>query len=239
MGEKYFRGKAGMRFAHILVEGQTEETFVKTVFNPYFLNFNINFTPIIVSTKRIKSGLKFKGGVSTYQKIKKDIRHIINDASAEIITTMFDYYGLPDDFPGKNTLPSTSCFEQAKHLEEAFAADINNPKFIPFIMLHEFEAFAFIDPAQFSLIFPDKNIQPRLMDIKNQFSSVEEINDGAATHPSQRIELLVSEYKKNLHGPIITKRIGINPILKQCAHFRAWVEKIVDFARKGKIAFFT
>ena len=215
-----------MKFIQILVEGQTEETFVKSVFNPYFLRLEVHITPIILSTKRIKSGLKFKGGVSTYQKIRKDILHILGNTSAEIVTTMFDYYGLPDDFPGKISMTPGTCFAKVNHLETEFAKDINNQRFIPFLMLHEFEAFVFVAPDTVSKVFPGLNIVSQLTRIKNYYRTPEEINDGLETHPSKRIEGLAPEYRKSVHGPIITKRIGMDTMLQECPHFNQWIQRI-------------
>ena len=215
-----------MKFIHILVEGQTEETFTRNILQPYFLSASVNVNPVIIQTKRIKSGLKFRGGVSKYEKIRKDIFHLINDTSAEVINTFLDYYALPHDFPGKDTIPTGSCFNRVQYLENAFATDIDNPRFIPFIMLHEFEAFVFVSPQDASSIFPDLNIEAGLMGIKRRFQSPEEINDGENTHPSRRLEILAPEYRKNLHGPLITKRAGIEALLKECRHFNEWVQKI-------------
>lgn len=215
-----------MKFVQVLVEGQTEEAFIKSVFDPYLLSFDISITPVILATKRIKSGLKFKGGVSSYQKIRKDIMHLIGNTSAKVITTMFDYYGLPEDFPGKDTIPSGVCFDKVEYLEDTFASDINDRRFIPFLMLHEFETFAFVSPNIVNNVFPDLNIEQSLTRIKSGYTCPEEINDGPETHPSKRIERLAAEYRKNLHGPIITKRIGMDPILQECPHFNRWVERI-------------
>jgi len=45
--------------AHVLVEGQTEETFIRTVLGPYLAVRGIYLTPVLVATKRIKFGKDF------------------------------------------------------------------------------------------------------------------------------------------------------------------------------------
>ncbi len=57
-----------MKKVLILVEGQTEETFVKQVLSPYLNRFDIFIIPTIIVTKRVKIGADFKGGVPEYPK---------------------------------------------------------------------------------------------------------------------------------------------------------------------------
>ena len=86
----------------ILVEGQTEETFVRDLLMPHLAQFGIYPTPVLVETKRDETGLKYKGGVSNYRKIKRDVMRLLHDTNAVAVTTMLDFYGLPHDFPGRD-----------------------------------------------------------------------------------------------------------------------------------------
>ena len=56
---------------------------------------------IICTTKRTKTE-KFKGGVSNYQKIRNELLILCKRHKNEKITTMFDYYGMPDNTPEIN-----------------------------------------------------------------------------------------------------------------------------------------
>ncbi len=47
---------------YVVVEGQTEEAFVKGVLRPYLRDRSVWAEPIIVSTSRANGGRKFKGG---------------------------------------------------------------------------------------------------------------------------------------------------------------------------------
>src|ERR1043166_6292420 len=89
----------------ILVEGQTEERFVKDVLGPAFFARNLFFHPTILVTKRVKSGSSFQGGVTSFAKFKKDALRLLNTGGPVMITTMLDYYGLPSDFPGMQSRP--------------------------------------------------------------------------------------------------------------------------------------
>jgi hypothetical protein len=42
--------------AYVLVEGQTEETFVKRVLGPRLAAVEVFLTPILAATKRVKEG---------------------------------------------------------------------------------------------------------------------------------------------------------------------------------------
>ena len=64
----------------ILVEGQTEERFVKDVLQPHLWSREIHPEPKIVTTKVVKVGPQFKGGVSTFRKIETDILRLLGDS---------------------------------------------------------------------------------------------------------------------------------------------------------------
>lgn len=91
-----------MKQVNILVEGQTEETFVKELLYPYLFEYGITINPVIISTKRIKEGGKFKGGLSNsnYDHFINDLKRLINSTPHGIVTTFIDYYRLPSKFPG-------------------------------------------------------------------------------------------------------------------------------------------
>jgi Domain of unknown function (DUF4276) len=84
----------------ILVEGQTEERFVKQVLQPHLLSLNLNITPTLLTTKFVKSGPNFKGGVTSFQKFESDLRRLLGGAGGgAVVTTMLDYIGFQTTFP--------------------------------------------------------------------------------------------------------------------------------------------
>jgi len=89
----------------ILVEGQTEERFVKGVLGPAFFSRELFFHATILVTKRVKDGPNFKGGVTTFAKFRNDAQRLLNSAGDALVTTMVDYYRLPADFPGMDSRP--------------------------------------------------------------------------------------------------------------------------------------
>jgi len=77
----------------ILVEGQTEERFVKDVLGPAFFERELFLNATILVTKRVKGGPNFKGGVTNYAKFKNDTQRLLNSAGGALVTTMLDYSG--------------------------------------------------------------------------------------------------------------------------------------------------
>ncbi len=69
------------RIIYVIVEGQTEEQFIKKILSNYFLEFQIYFKPIIIETSRTPHQ-KHKGGFVNYNHIKKDIQKVIKMATA-------------------------------------------------------------------------------------------------------------------------------------------------------------
>lgn len=228
MGEELTgRPACTMKKVLIYVEGQTEETFVRNILAPYLLHrCQVLLVPILARTKRTKAGRTFKGGIVSYAKVKKDILRLLTDSSAALVTTMIDYYGLPNDFPGKNSLPLGTPYQRVTHLEKEFARDINHSRFLPFIILHEFEAFVLVDPNELSQTLPQHkaNLPQLVRSIGGQMP--EEVNEGKDTHPSARIRRYFPSYQKALHGPLIVQRVGLESIRCRCPHFNDWLSKL-------------
>jgi len=208
---------------NIFVEGQTEETFVRDVLAPYFVPQEIYLNPILVLTSP-----GHKGGIVSYDQVKRQINRLcLSDATA-YLTTLIDYYGLPTNFPAYNELPQAPASERVLHLEEAFAEDIDKGNFIPNFLLHEFEALLFCDPEKFGDWIDCEEPVQILQAIKDQFVTPEDINNSPETAPSKRILAAVPNYRKTLHGPLIAGDIGIDVIREECPHFDAWVDKIAQ-----------
>ena len=208
----------------ILVEGQAEETFVRDVLAPYLLGKSVYVFAKLATTKRVKSGPDFKGGIVSYGKVKNDIVRLLHDTSAVMVTTMIDFYGLPEDFPGRKKMPRGSCYKRVAYLEHELQKDINHHKFLPYLTLHEFEAMAFVSPDRIANAFPGTNVIGKLRAIRSEFQSPEEIDEEEP--PSERLSALLPEYEKPLHGPLAILEIGIDEIRGECAHFDEWLKKL-------------
>ena len=207
----------------VLAEGQTEERFIKDVLCPYFWEIEIDVIPTIAVTKRVKSGPDFKGGITDYQKVANDVRRLLSDTDAAAVTTFIDYYGLPSDFPGMMSRPPGNPIQRVGHVETAWRSQIANLRFHPYLMTHEFEALLFSKPDELSKALNVPNALSQLQEVRESFSSPEEINESPQSAPSRRILSITPGYQKIVHGPIVAGRIGLQLIREQCTHFNDWL----------------
>lgn len=222
-----------MRRVLVLAEGQTEEAFVGRVLYPHFLVLGLALRPVVIATKRVKAGGKFKGGITSYQQVRHEVRLLLNDSGVVAVTTMIDLYGLPDDFPGKSSLPpGGSCYDRLAHLEQSFGAEIDHPRFTPYLSLHEFEALLLVSPEEIGKALPE---QPSMTGLAAEISGLapEEINEGPETHPAARIRRVAPGYRKVAYGPTIAARIGLAAIRERCSHFDRWLRRLEDLARRA------
>ena len=190
---------------HFVVEGQTEEEFVNSVLADHLGQFNISSDARCVETSRRKPrhyrGTTtpqriFRGGISDYARARKDIELWMKEdqkANARF-TTMFDLYMLPDDFPGCLPAP-TDPYLGIESIENAFAQDLVDSRFIPYIQLHEFEALILAEPERLASAFleHDAPIQA-LVDLAARYPSPELIDDGVETAPLKRTIRVIGKH---------------------------------------------
>lgn len=214
-----------MKNVYIYCEGQTEESFIYKVLGPFFGNMEIWVSPIICSTKRTSSK-KYKGGVSDYGKIKKELSMICRQHHNEIVTTMFDYYAMPADTPMIDC-DDPDIYARMQKIESAINSDIgmNNCHF--HFSLHEFEGLLFSNPDSFRLIAGEDIVQA-IQEVKDAAPSPEHINNSPETAPSKRLEALIPGYAKVKNGSILSEDMGIDVIMKNCPHFSAWIQEIIS-----------
>ena len=220
-----------MKHVLILVEGQTEEAVINDVLQRHLVAHGVWPIPTILTTKRAKHGPDFKGGVSSYQRIKINIERLLADASAALVTTMIDFYALPKDCPGWKDVPAHAPRARAEHLEAAWRSDVNHPRFEPHLILHETEALIFSNPMACELSFPDSRAREALAAIGRSFSCPEDIDEGPETAPSKRILRVVPGYRKAAMGPLAIEEIGLPVIRSQCPHFDAWLRRLEALGR--------
>lgn len=206
---------------NIFVEGQTEETFVRELLYGYFQEKNIYLNPILVKTSTTG-----KGGVVSYAKIKPQLHRKCLEDKTAFVTTMFDMYALPNDFPGSGSgLKTSDPFQKAKHLEQEMGKDIGHDNFIPNLLVHEFEGLLYSNPQAFAAWF-DESVVSILQGDRNAFPSPEHINDNPLTAPSKRIRNCCNGYDKPLHGSLLAIDIGLDTIRQECQHFNRWLLRL-------------
>ncbi len=212
---------------NFIVEGQTEEAFVKQILSPYLAGREVWARARCVLTSR-RRNIKHRGGIKNYEKARNDINAWIReDRNSDVrFTTMFDVYGLPTNFPGyKDAQQTSNPYGRVEVLENALAADISDRRFIPHFQLHEFEALLLSDPQKLDSQFDNSTGIQRLVDMVARFDSPELINDGENTAPSKRIIGAIPEYErmKVSAAPIVAEKIGLPTLRLKCTHFAAWL----------------
>lgn len=215
----------------MLVEGQSEEVFVKRTLTPYLAEKGIFVQPpIVLWTKRLAAGSGFRGGVSHWDQIRKNLLPLTRDSDAWV-TTMLDFYGLPDDFPGRiEALAPGNPRDRAATLQARFAAEIGHERFLPFLAVHEFEAWIFCAPDAVAEHFGVPALATKIRNAAAAAGDPELIDHGADSHPKARLEALRTGYKETSDGPTLMEKIGVDAIRGTCPHFRAWLDKLEALA---------
>ncbi|MBX3057710.1 MAG: DUF4276 family protein [Anaerolineae bacterium] len=215
---------------HLIVEGQTEETFVNTILRPHLAHFNVMADAHMITTNR-QFGRRGRGGISNYAQIKQDLEQWVKqDQKRDArFTTMIDLYALPENFPGYGESRHVSdAYERVQALENAFSKDITDYRFVPYLQLHEFEALILADPQKLDWEFLDHERQIRNLVSLVTNQNPELIDDGEETAPSKRIEREIPEYegRKASAGPLVAGKIGLETLRQRCRHFGEWVGKL-------------
>lgn len=225
------------RIIHVLCEGQTEQGFVESVLKPYLLQNGIAAVKSVLLTTNKK--LNARGGMLSYFQAKRDLElmektFVDGIYEKHILTTMFDFYALPDDFPGyTDAIKIPDKYARVNSLEQAFASDIKDMRFVPYIQLHEFEALVFCGIDRLKDVYPEsaKGCKTLIKALENQ-PNPELINDGPETAPSKRIIKAIEEesdynYNKPKTGRYITSLVGIDTLRARCRHFDEWISRLV------------
>ena len=208
---------------NLVVEGQTEEAFVRELLARHLAQYHVSCVARCVETGREGRHI-FRGGVTTYQKLKADLNRWMreDDNRDAHFSTMIDLYGLPSDFPQIDELEASTDYPNA--LEEAWRRDMGHPRdqFIPYLQVHEFEALLFADVDAFGLRFPGSYEAIRsLKAVGDEFASPEHIDRD--NPPSKRIVACLEAYEKVVDGRAIATRIGLDTIREHCRHFDQWL----------------
>jgi Domain of unknown function (DUF4276) len=222
------------------VEGQTEETFVNELIRPHLLSRG--FTSVSARLLGNARQRERRGGIKAWAAVRDDItRHLLADTGC-YSTTMVDYYALPATgfkaWPGRESANNLTHTNKAQEVESATALDISLAlkiplqfsRFIPYVVMHEFEALLFSDCQAFANGVGRAHLAPAFQNIKDQFGSPEEINDSPATAPSKRVEMLIPGYQKPFLGNLAALEIGLPKMRQECPRFAQWLANLEALA---------
>lgn len=213
---------------HVICEGQTEEMFVNEVLAEVFLSKNICLVPALIGNPG------HKGGNFKFERLLTDVRARLLDDKTAYCTTFFDFYGLPEDFPGKEEAKKKIGMPQKADsllavLTEKLKAKLGQDplrRFIPYVQMYEFEGLLFSHPEKLAQGINQADLGESFQKIRDAFDSPEEINNNPATAPSKSIKKIYSAYDKPIHGSLAAIEIGLDVIRQECRRFDEWLRKL-------------
>ena len=222
----------------VVVEGQTEEQFIKHTVAPHLAAFQVYAVPIVVMTRRAADGSKHKGG-GDWSKWKADILRLVRDRRPAVrITTLFDLYGLPKNFPELELHGAINdTASRITLLEQAMAREIEDPRFWPYLQRHEFEALVLASLPALQQVLEEPSDRTGLQKLVDQLGATppEDVNDGLETAPSKRLQSFIPSYNpgnrrkgegKSVYGPLATEATGLPALRDKCPRFNAWIAKL-------------
>ncbi|EGR1548463.1 DUF4276 family protein [Vibrio parahaemolyticus] len=217
-----------MTIVHVICEGQTEESFVNELLVEPFSHKGIYLKPALIG----RPG--HKGGNFKFERLAPDVeKRLLADKNC-YCTTFFDFYGLPETFPGKNAVNATaSVQDKANALQDALNEKLVEKigedamrRFIPYVQMYEFEGLLFSDPQKMAQGMERLDLVRAFTEIAGAFDTPEQINNSPQTAPSKRIESLVLGYEKPLLGTLAALEVGLDKMREQCPLFDAWLKRI-------------
>ena len=216
----------------VVGEGQTEETFIRGVLVPFLALKEVMVHARLIPTS--KHGAK--GGALKRDRVLRYLRNTLRERGNTYVTTFFDLYGLPTDFPGRREAEKIADpIQQAQAIEATFTAaaiaeaGCRGDRFFAHIQPHEFEALLFSDVTHFGFLesaWEDRTSS--LQAVRDGAFTPEHINHGETTHPSARLGALLTppKYNKVLHGSLLAESIGLERMRAECNHFAAWCDRL-------------
>jgi len=220
------------------VEGQTEQAYVDRVLKDHLARFEVIVEGAIRVSTGKKHGVVYRGGGRHYAPMKKDLHNLLKQHQGGDVrcTTMLDLYKLYRDFPGTEEADKLQHmpYHRVKKLEDAFAADVADPRLIPHIQLFEFETILFCQPDAFASYYENRDRDiAELKKMADGVSTPELIDDGEHSAPSKRIAQCFPDYPdaKPDAPAVISEVIPLEVVRSKCPHFNEWLSALEALAR--------
>lgn len=216
----------------VICEGPTERMFVDSILAPHFQSLGIYMTPTILTKKGEK------GGDVKYSRLFHDLQTHLRQRRNRYVTTLFDFYGLKDHWPGyeeakKKKTPSekqASISEAVKQTADKSLEELRSfERFLPHFVMHEIEALYFSCPKTLSTKLGVDVASIRA--ILSECGEPEAINHETETSPSHRL-IALGGFRKTSTGIAIAKEIGLSKMRAECPLFDKWVSIIEALAEE-------
>ena len=213
---------------YAVVEGSSEERFLQSVLTPHLLNFAVYLQPM-----QVLRGGGVRGGGQSWQPWHRHLQKLLGEhkGGETRFTTMLDLYAIPKDTPGWTPPGSQPHGSRANAIIEALGENLPDYRFLPYVQVHEFETFIFVDPDELARQAPDIIDAKGLERLKADVAGLEpeDVNAGRETAPSKRVEACTHGFRKLIHGLQAIQAIGLPQLRKKCPRFNAWVSSLEQF----------
>ncbi len=219
-----------MRNLYFIVEGETEEEFVKRLLMPYLYGRGLACHIQAILIYMSGGG----HGHNNTEHFLNTIEPVLYEKGEPVITSLLDFFRFPCKQPAFVACAAQpTAVGQVACLQAALFAAVQQirpyPFFIPYIQLHEFEALLFADDVGHEL--HDPGIRAAVAAVIADFPSPEEINSRPEYAPSKRLETIYNahnqRYRKVADAVDVVELIGMDRLLDRCPQFKAWVERLI------------
>ena len=215
-------------FINAIVEGPTEQIFLRKIIAPHLAEKGIFLEPFI-ATKKGQDGGDIK-----YERMEKDFIAHLKQRKDVYVTMFIDFYGIKEwpelEVAYKKQEPcdkfTALCDITMSELKKSLPKINLECRFIPYVCIHETEALYFSAPNILAekLRIPQDAIEV----ILKECGEPEKINNVQETSPSHRLNRLRPGFakKKTTLGLDIATAIGIATMREKCPLFNAWLTRL-------------
>ena len=218
----------------VLAEGQTEQAVIRQVLAPSLGARGVFLHDVLLGFPG------HKGGIRRFEAVMRDIRRLLKEHDSARVTTLFDRFGLPSDWPGLSESNQRSSIEEAqavicKHMRDKVRIEMGQQfrteRFMPYIQYYEIEALLFVKPEKTAELLGNQAHSRELKAAVEENGGCEKINNDPSTAPSKRIERLFPHYQKgntvNAHLPRICAEVGLDELRDKCPLFNKWISDLL------------
>jgi hypothetical protein len=213
----------------ILVEGQTESAFVSEILAPYLQSFGVYAMPVIVKTARLADGTTYRGGGGDWRHYAGDLGRLLGATHYHRVSLLIDFYAYPRNGPGADCCPRPHQPRRCAELRvQAMADAVANHRFVPHVVLHEFETWVIAAAMDTAAVLGDATVAKRLgAEAATVAGDVELLNDSPQTAPSKRVAHSWPDYDKVTDGIEVIREAGLAVVMDRCPGLKAWIDQLL------------
>ena len=194
----------------IVVEGPTEEEFVKISLADHLLPMSVHPTPVVL------------GGYVTKERVAAAMSNSV--WNYDRVTSLVDYYGFNDK--GSATVCELETLIDSR-VNEKIQRSWDQSTAFAYVQQYEYEGLLFSNVDAFQeLIYATPESVETLRSVRARFPTPEHINDNPDTAPSKRIKAAIPRFHKRIEGPLLAAEIGLETIRAECERFDAWLTRL-------------